>query len=60
MRYGLQAVIEFHKTEPYCNVGLTRVQYGVRWLCSEKQDKFTDGIKPNSLIALERNMSTCW
>jgi len=54
MRCSLQAsdkVIEFHATEAYSILGVTKVQYSVSRRCSNEMDELADRINPKSLTA---------
>jgi hypothetical protein len=51
MRSSLHAsdkVIEFHSTEAYSILGVTKVQYSVSRPCSNEKDKITVRINPKS------------
>jgi len=51
---------EFYATEADSNFGLTKVQQKVRRLCSDEKERVTIQIKPNSLTAWKKMLSTCW
>jgi hypothetical protein len=51
MRSSLQAseeATEFHRTEAHSNLGLTKVQYNARRLCSDEKVKETVRINPTA------------
>jgi hypothetical protein len=63
MRSSLQLqeeVTKLHATEARCNLGVTEVQCSVRRLRSDEKVKATVRINPNSLIAQDKMLSTCW
>jgi len=53
-----ELVIEFHATEAYSNLGLTRVHYTVRRLWSEEKENVTVWINPSSPKAWGKMLST--
>jgi len=63
MRSSLRAsdkVTQFHATEAYSILGVTKVQYRVSRLCSNEMDEITVQINPKNLTAWQKMLSTCF